>query len=361
MKRIIFLAATVASAAPRIGALAEATTCRLAGVFSDLFAEPFYAKDAGAFTKAGFDVSAISLNNAGAVAAAIGGGSLRDGDRRPDLRRQRDQRRRADRAVGRRRTVQGTHRRRLDDSGRGGRFADQDAQGPRREIDRRADAGRDDDGVSARMAAGARHRRGRGEAHRDPAVGGTARVATRNDRRGSAQRTVRHVRNSVRSVGSPFDAAADLTANKVFCVSVWYAAKSWFEADPARRAASCRRSTIPRAGPTAIATIRSTSSCATASSTPTKRRGMQRTTYATTLTPAMVEPVGDISLERGQDLRPEDRCCDDHYEEKSSRTRTGGVLLVRFRLIGRRSCVRRRSDLIREEHGPSLVKVGETY
>ena len=38
----------------------------------------------------------------------------------------------------------------------------------------------------------------------------------------------------VRSVGSPFDAAADLAANKQFCVSVWYASKTWFEADPAR-------------------------------------------------------------------------------------------------------------------------------
>lgn len=42
MKRTTFLAATAASAAPRI-ALAQATTLRLAGVFSDLFAEPFYA------------------------------------------------------------------------------------------------------------------------------------------------------------------------------------------------------------------------------------------------------------------------------------------------------------------------------
>lgn len=52
---------------------------RIGGVFSDLFAEPFYAKPAGFFAKQGFDVEATQLSNAGAVAAAIGGGALEIG------------------------------------------------------------------------------------------------------------------------------------------------------------------------------------------------------------------------------------------------------------------------------------------
>ena len=76
---LIGLAGGFAAAALPQVARAQTTTVRIAGVFSDLFAQPFYAKDAGAFTKAGFDVQTNSMNNAGAVAAAIGGGSLEMG------------------------------------------------------------------------------------------------------------------------------------------------------------------------------------------------------------------------------------------------------------------------------------------
>lgn len=62
-------------AAPRI-ALAQTQTLRISGVFSDLFGEPFYAQGAGAFAREGFAVDVTSLNNAGAVAAALGGGAL---------------------------------------------------------------------------------------------------------------------------------------------------------------------------------------------------------------------------------------------------------------------------------------------
>jgi ABC-type nitrate/sulfonate/bicarbonate transport system substrate-binding protein len=68
-----------AVAVPRLASAQSTNTVRIAGVFSDLFAEPFYAKDAGAFAKAGFDVQPTSQYNAGAVAAAIGGGSLEMG------------------------------------------------------------------------------------------------------------------------------------------------------------------------------------------------------------------------------------------------------------------------------------------
>ena len=77
--RTAFLAgagsAAAAAAIPR-SAFAQADQIGVAGVFSDLFAEPFYATTAGAFAKHGLAISATSLNNAGAVVAAIGGGSL---------------------------------------------------------------------------------------------------------------------------------------------------------------------------------------------------------------------------------------------------------------------------------------------
>jgi NitT/TauT family transport system substrate-binding protein len=71
--------AGIAGAAFPNVARAQATPVRAAGVFSDLFAEPFYAKACGAFSKIGLDLQPTNLYNAGAVAAAIGGGSLEMG------------------------------------------------------------------------------------------------------------------------------------------------------------------------------------------------------------------------------------------------------------------------------------------
>lgn len=55
---------------------AQTTTIRVAAPFSDTFGVPFYAKPAGAFARAGFDLDVTMLSNAGAVAAALAGGSL---------------------------------------------------------------------------------------------------------------------------------------------------------------------------------------------------------------------------------------------------------------------------------------------
>lgn len=77
--RSSFLAATgaglAAAALPQL-ARAQATPLRIAGVMSDLFGEPFYAKQAGAFARAGFDLDVTNLANGAAVIAAIAGGSL---------------------------------------------------------------------------------------------------------------------------------------------------------------------------------------------------------------------------------------------------------------------------------------------
>jgi NitT/TauT family transport system substrate-binding protein len=66
-------AATVA--VPRI-ALAQATKLRIGSVFADSYGEPFFANAAGAFAKAGFELEVNNISNSGAAAAALGGGSL---------------------------------------------------------------------------------------------------------------------------------------------------------------------------------------------------------------------------------------------------------------------------------------------
>ena len=80
IKRSSFLAATsVAAAATTVPVVIRAQTrtpLRVAGVLSDVFGEPFFAKASGIFERAGFDLEVTSLANAGAVSAAIGGGSL---------------------------------------------------------------------------------------------------------------------------------------------------------------------------------------------------------------------------------------------------------------------------------------------
>ena len=98
--------------------------------------------------------------------------------------------------------------------------------------------------------------------------------------------------------------AAELAPNKTFCVSVWYASKPWFEADPARAKA-------------ALGAIYDTARWANAHHDATfailvrdgkldanKARGMERTTYATTLTPAMVQAVITIAMQNKMFAKP---------------------------------------------------------
>jgi NitT/TauT family transport system substrate-binding protein len=55
---------------------AQTTKLRMAGSAADAFSEPFFAEQAGAFRRAGFDLEVTVLNNASATVAAIGGGAL---------------------------------------------------------------------------------------------------------------------------------------------------------------------------------------------------------------------------------------------------------------------------------------------
>jgi NitT/TauT family transport system substrate-binding protein len=296
-----------ATAVPGFARAQAANTVRIAGVFSDLFAEPFYAKDAGAFTKAGFDVDAISLNNAGAVAAAIGGGSLELGT--GDL-------------------ISGVN---AINAGvpivlvaGGGLYSERT------------------DGGSTILAVGADSpiktpKDLVGKSIGVPTLVGLTTACLRAwlPAHGVAVESVKLIeipqsaalpalqhgtmdagllsepfvtfaKSSVRSIGSPFDAAADLTANKVFCVSVWYAAKSWFEADPARS----RR---------IVQAIYDTARWANSHRDDTfgilvrdgkldadQARGMQRTSYATALTPDLIQPVLTIGTNNKMFQKPVD-------------------------------------------------------
>lgn len=76
LRRSTFLAALGATVAIPRRARAQSNLIRVGAPFSDTFGAPFYAKEAGAFARAGFDFQVTSLSNAGAVAAAIAGGSL---------------------------------------------------------------------------------------------------------------------------------------------------------------------------------------------------------------------------------------------------------------------------------------------
>jgi NitT/TauT family transport system substrate-binding protein len=64
------------AAAPRAVHAQTLVPLRVATPGGDTYAEPFYALDAGFFAKAGFDGQLTVLNNAGAVTAAVAGGSV---------------------------------------------------------------------------------------------------------------------------------------------------------------------------------------------------------------------------------------------------------------------------------------------
>jgi NitT/TauT family transport system substrate-binding protein len=299
-------AAIAATGAPR-RAWAQNPTLHVAGVFSDLFAEPFYAKDAGAFAKAGFDLDTISLNNAGAVAAAIGGGTLELGT--------------GDLVSGINAINAGVP---IVLVAGGGLYNE------------RTDAA----STILAVAADSPIRTPKdliGKSIGVPTIVGLATACLRNWlpahgvdvssvhlieipqsttlpalQRGTmdagllSEPFVTFGKGLVRSVGSPFDAAADLAANKQFCVSVWYASKTWFEADAARARA-------------VVAAIYDTARWANAHRDDTfailvrdgkldavKAKGMQRTTYATTLTPALIQPVITIATQNKLFAKPVD-------------------------------------------------------
>ena len=72
--RFIVLAASVCR--PAGVARAQSRVIRMGAPFSDLFGMPFYAKDAGAFAKIGFEPEPVSFTNGATVIEALAGGNL---------------------------------------------------------------------------------------------------------------------------------------------------------------------------------------------------------------------------------------------------------------------------------------------
>ena len=299
-------AGLAATALPR-SAYAQAIPLRIAGVFSDLFAEPFYAKDAGAFAKAGFDVQATSLNNAGAVAAAIGGGSLEMGM--------------GDLISGVNAIIAGVP---IVLIAGGGLYnektdsgstilavpADSPIRAPKDLIGKTI-------GVPTLVGLTTACLRAWLPAHGVPETSEKL-VEIPQSSAGPAlehgtleagllsEPFVTFAKKTLRAVGAPFDVAADLAPNKVFCVSVWYANKSWWEADGARsrRVLQALYDTARWANANRDATfgilVRDGKLDAELA------RGMQRTTYATNLTPDLIQPVLTIGTNNKMFSKPVD-------------------------------------------------------
>jgi NitT/TauT family transport system substrate-binding protein len=76
MRRSAFVALLGAAAVPALGQAQALAPLRIATPGGDTYAEPFYALDAGFLAKAGFDGQLTVMNNAGAVTAAVAGGSV---------------------------------------------------------------------------------------------------------------------------------------------------------------------------------------------------------------------------------------------------------------------------------------------
>jgi NitT/TauT family transport system substrate-binding protein len=297
--RASFLAAiSAAGAAATLPSTARAqqTPLRVAGVFSDLFAEPFYAKESGAFAKYGFAVESTALVNAGAVAAAIAGGALQMGT--------------GDLISGVNAIIAGVP---IVLLAGGGLY---------NEV---KDAGSTIIAVAASSAIKS-PRELTGKSVGVPTLVGlttaclkawlpangidlssvkllevpppTALAALQRGTIDAAllsEPFVTFGKGQIRSVGNPFDVAANLAPNKEFCVSVWYASKPWIEQDQARarRALQAIYATAEWANTHRQATfdilVRDGKLNAE------KARGMMRTTYATSLTPGLVEPVIQIA------------------------------------------------------------------
>jgi NitT/TauT family transport system substrate-binding protein len=301
------LAAAVAGAAVPRNARAQNTTLRIAGVYSDLFAEPFYVKEAGAFAKAGFDIEANSLNNAGAVAAAIGGGALElgTGDLVSGVN-----------AINAGVPIVliaggGMYRERTDGVSTILAVAnDSPIRTPKDMIGKTVGVptlvGMTTACVKAWLPANGV------DISTVKFVELPASSAMPAILRGTVDVTlisepfVTFGKGLIRIVGSPYDIAGDRAPAKEFCVSVWYASKAWIEEDPAR----AKR---------AVAAIYDTARWANTHRDETfailvrdghldgdKAKGMMRSTYATSLTPALVQPVLDIAMQNKMFSKPVD-------------------------------------------------------
>jgi NitT/TauT family transport system substrate-binding protein len=288
-------AALACASFPQI-ARAQATAVRVAGVYSDLFAEPFYAKESGAFAKQGFDVQASSLVNAGAVAAALGGGALEMGT--------------GDLVSGVNAILAGVPIVLVAGGGLYIEKTDQPAvilavaaDSP---IQKPQDLAGKTIGAPTLVGMTTACMRSWLSSHGVPENGvkfvevptptvAAALARGTIDAAMLSEPFVTFAKNSVRAIGYPYDVAADRAPAKAFCVSVWYAAKAWFEADPGR----AKRAVEAIYG---VARWANTHHDETFNILvrdghldPERAKGMLRMTYATALTPEYVQPILDVA------------------------------------------------------------------
>jgi len=281
----------VAAGLPRV-ARAQADQVRIAGVFSDLFAEPFYATAAGAFAKRGFGVTTSSMSNAGAVVAALGGGSLElgTGDLVSGLN-----------AINAGVPIVliaggGLYRSPIDQpSAIIGVAADSPIKAP-------ADLVGKSIGVPTLVGLTTASLRAWLPEHgvplasvklvEIPASAGVPAIERGTiDAALVSEPFVTMSKGAVRGVGFPYDAIAEHAATKQFCVSVWYASKPWIDADRdrARRVVQAIYETATWANThhddTFDILVRDGHLDAE------RIRGMQRVQFATSLTPDAIAPV----------------------------------------------------------------------
>jgi NitT/TauT family transport system substrate-binding protein len=282
-------------AVPRI-ARAQTTQVRVGGVLSDLFAEPFYAKASGVFAKQGLDIEPTNLFNAGAVAAAIGGGTLEMGM--------------GDLISGVNAIIAGIP---IVLIAGGGLY--------------RTPADRADNILAVTNDSPIKSPKDLlGKVIGVPTLVGVTTACLRAYlptfgiaesqvklvevppttvpaalQRGTidagllSEPFVTEFKGQVRAAGYPFDAAAGLAHGKAVCISVWYASKAWIEADRAR-------------AHNVVDAIYQTARWANSHQNETfdilvqsgkldasKIQGMKRVTFATSLSPDLVQPVITIA------------------------------------------------------------------
>lgn len=287
-------AGLITGAIPR-AAGAQGVKIRMAGVYSDAFGLPFYAKEAGAFARAGFDVEASAIVNAGAVAAAIGGGALEMGS--------------GDLISGVNAIIAGVPLLLVAGSG----LYEESKQGQNilavandSPIHSPKDIIGKSIGVPTLVGLTTACLRAWLPEHGVPNDSVKLVEIPQASVVPSLQRGTLDVAllgepfitfsaGQVRTVGYPMNAAADHAPDKQFCVSVWYASKSWIDADHdrAHRAVQAIYETARWANThhdeTLDILVREGHLDAT------KLKGMSRTVYATALTPGEVKPIFDIA------------------------------------------------------------------
>jgi NitT/TauT family transport system substrate-binding protein len=272
-------------------ARAQGIKLRMAGVLSDSFGQPFFAKEAGAFARAGFDIDVTSLANAGAVAAAIGGGALELGI--------------GDLISGINAINAGVPNLLLAGSGMYVSSEPSLALAVLNNSPIRVPRDLNGKTIGVPTLVGLTTASLRAWMPQNGVDVSTVKIveipqsaAFPAMERGNldcallGEPFLTPYRGQIRDVGKPFDAIA-----KEFCISVWYASKAWIEADRerARKTVQAIYDTARWANTHRAETFQIL--VRDAHFDADKLKGMVRTTFATSLTPAQVQPVLNMAVE----------------------------------------------------------------